>query len=262
VDDMKSAMEITTIGTGACVPRLERGSSCLFCEAGGKRIFVDVGLGALHGLLKCGVSHGEIDAVLLTHLHLDHTCELMPLLFAANYDETPRTRPLTLIGREGTREFLEKLGGVYGHWIEPQHFELTVVELAPGDETSLGEVKVAGGGVAHGDSSLAYRIVSGDKCLVVSGDTGPSAEFEAFARGADLLVCEAALAGGVEAPYHLNAEQAGEVAERAGVGQLVLTHFYPSSDQTDAYDPAACAAEAFDGAIKVAHDGMKVTLDG
>jgi ribonuclease BN (tRNA processing enzyme) len=229
-----------------------------------------MGLGALHGLLKCGVSHRDIDAVVLTHLHLDHTCELLPFLFASNYDEAPRKGPLTLIGREGTGDFLAKLGGVYGHWIEPKHFELSVVELSPGSETSLGEaslgktsaggVKIVSSAVAHDESSLAYRFESDDKSLVVAGDTGPSPELEELARGADLLVCEAALAGGAEAPYHLNASQAGELAHRAGVGQLVLTHFYPSSDSTGDYDPAACAAEAYGGPVKVAFDGMKIEL--
>jgi ribonuclease BN (tRNA processing enzyme) len=254
------AMEIVTVGTGSCVPTLERSSSSVLIKGAGQVAVVDLGLGALHGLLRCGVSHTDVDAVLFTHLHIDHSCELLPLLFAANYDERPRTKPLTLIGREGLGEFLDKLTEAYGRWIEPHNYERTVVELAPGEAAALGDLRVRAGDVVHASSSLALRVECGSKSVVITGDTGPSPEVEALSRGAGLLICEAALAEGKEATYHLNARQAGELAQGAGVERLALTHFYPSSDASADFDPAAAAAETFSGPVVAAFDGMKFFL--
>lgn len=251
---MSETLRVTTIGTGTCVPRLDRGGPCVLVEAEGCSAAVDLGLGALHGLLRAGIRHAAVDAVFLTHLHPDHTAELAAFLFAAGYDEEPRTAPLLLAGGRGLGAFLEGLRGPYGRWLEPRGYALSIRPMAPGEEASLGSVACRAGAVSHTASSLAYRFEAGGRTAVVSGDTGPSPELEAFAAGADLLVLEASLAGGRSAPGHLTAAQAGELARRSGVGRLVLTHLYPSAD---AADPGEAAARAFGRPVTVARDGER-----
>ncbi|MEW6489730.1 MAG: MBL fold metallo-hydrolase [Thermodesulfobacteriota bacterium] len=251
---LSSALEVTTVGTGTCVPRLDRGGPCVLVRAPGACLAVDLGLGSLHGLLRSGVAHRDLDGVFLSHLHPDHVAELASLLFASNYDDEPRCRPLILAGGPGLGDFLGGLSGAFGTWLQPREYDLDLREVAPGGEAALGELRCRAGAVRHLPSSLAWRFERGGRSAVVSGDTGPSPELEDFARGADLLVLEASLPPSAEMAAHLTARQAGELARRAGVGRLVLTHFYPAAE---AVDPAVFAAEAFGRAVVVATDGAR-----
>lgn len=250
---MCGSLRVTTIGTGTCVPRLDRRGPCVLLQAGGTSVAVDLGLGALHGLLRAGLRHDAVDAVLLTHLHPDHTAEIVPFLFAANYDEVPRTRGLFLGGGAGLAPFLDGLRVSYGRWLEPRGYELLVRQLSAAEEFRIGPVRCRSGAVSHTESSLAYRFESEGRSVVVSGDTGPSPELERLAAGCDLLVLEASLAGEKSVPGHLTAAEAGELAGRAGVRRLVLTHLYPSAD---ASAPGEEASRAFGGPVSVARDGQ------
>jgi ribonuclease BN (tRNA processing enzyme) len=225
----------------------------MLIRCGGASVVVDLGLGALHGLLRRGLRHADVDALLFSHLHPDHTAELVPFLFASNYDEAPRRLPLLLVGGPGFDAFLRALFAAYDPWLNPKGYDRTVRELSAGEEIRVGSLECRAGPANHIPSSLAYRFRSGGRTVVISGDTGPSPELEEFARDADLLVLEASLPPGKEYGAHLTARQAGELAARAKARRLVLCHLYPSSD---AAAPRDEAAKAFAGPILVAEDGM------
>lgn len=245
-------MKITTIGTGCAVPSLKRGGSCALVKAGGCAALVDLGLNGLRGLLRAGVSHREVDLIFLTHLHPDHVSELMPFLFAANYDENPRTRPLAIIGSAETSRYVEDLIRINGKWLESKGYRRVITPMATGDEMSFGELTVKAGAVRHESSSLAYRFFHGGRSAVITGDTGPCEELAEFSRGADLLLAEASLPENFPLDIHLSGTQAGELAGKAGVGKLVLTHFYPSSE-ADA--PEKWARKTYGGEVHAASDG-------
>ena len=242
------------VGTGTCVPRLRRGGPCVLLEAGGFRCAVDLGLGALHGLLRAGVAHGAVDALLLTHHHPDHLAELLPFLFAVNYGQPPRRRPLQIAGSPGTLAAVARLVESQEGWLDAKSYLQTTTPLCPGDELTLGPFRVRAGAVAHIDSSLAYRLETDFTRIVVSGDTGPAESLVELARGVDLLFLEASLAPGEECDGHLTAAQAGALARRAEAGHLVLVHLYPAADDAD---PGAVAAATFGGPVTIAEDGME-----
>ncbi|GAB6064556.1 MBL fold metallo-hydrolase [Deferrisoma palaeochoriense] len=248
-------VRIVAVGTGTCVPRIDRRGPCTLLEAQGYRVVVDLGLGALHGLLAAGVRHQDVDAAVFTHLHPDHTAELVAFLFAAGYDETPRTRALTLVGGPGFGRFVEALGGAYGDWLDPRGYPLELRECAPGDRFALGPWALRTGLARHHPSSLALRWEHAGRSVVITGDTGPDRGLARFARGADLLVAEASLPEGAAFDRHLTARQAGDLAREARARALVLHHLYPSADRAE---PGRYAAEAFPGPVIVARDGMVV----
>lgn len=252
---LSSGLRVTTVGTGTCVPRLERLGPCVLVRGQGKSVAVDLGLGCLHGLLRLGLTHRDLDAVLLTHLHPDHLADLPSFLFAANYDEVPRQRPVVLAGGAGVLAFVEGLSDLFGSWLRPKGYPLEIREMAPGETLELGSLRCRAGSVRHIPSSLAYRFEVGGRSAVVSGDTGPSPELEELACGANLLLLEASLAKAGSAAGHLSAAQAGELAQRAGAERLVLTHLTPAAETAG---PAAAAAAAFDREVLVARDGMTV----
>jgi ribonuclease BN (tRNA processing enzyme) len=97
--------------------------------------------------------------------------------------------------------------------------------------------------------------------VVYTGDTGPSEDVEALAKEADLLVAEASWLEprGDLGPIHLTARQAGEHAAKAGAASLLLTHLWPGLDRDRAREDAA---DAFDGTLAVAGEGMAVAVGG
>ena len=90
-------MEITVVGSGTVVPRLERRQSCVVVRAGGQALVFDLGSGAFRGMLRSGLDPLAVDRIFFTHFHPDHTVDVVPLLFSIKYGaEEERDRPLHL----------------------------------------------------------------------------------------------------------------------------------------------------------------------
>lgn len=170
--------------------------------------------------------------------------------------------------------------------------QVRTVELADGEKISLGTMTVTVAENTHytfeatnepasdqaaPSHSLSYRFDTPDRSITYTGDTGPSEAVEQLARGSDMLVSEMIDFGGTMEiirannpnipesvlavlskhlrDHHLTPQQAGEMAERAGVRQLVLTHLIGGklmNEKTAEYRIAA--AETFGGDIHVAED--------
>jgi len=134
----------------------------------------------------------------------------------------------------------------------------------------------ADGSVSHAAQSFAYRIEAGGRTMVFSGDTGPSAGLETLASGADLLVCEVMDRQAIQAAIsatplsaaaragfmrhmdldHLTPPQVGDLAARAHVKTLVLTHLVPGRDgERDTAGYTSGITARFAGRVAVAADG-------
>ena len=166
-------MEIMVLGSGTAIPDGERGSPCMAVRVEGSLLLLDIGSGSLYRAVRFGVPVGEVDGVLLTHLHPDHTGDLVPLLFAFRNPEYHRTKDLLLLGPEGLGEYFEKLVDVYGDWVDAPGYRLGIETL--GEKTRfLGTSALTCCPVQHGTPSIAYEIKnSRGMRLVYSGDTGP-----------------------------------------------------------------------------------------
>ena len=111
-------MKVTLLGSGTCVPRLDRSACAVLVETKDCKILLDLGPGTMRRLLRYGVSIFELTHIFISHFHPDHTSELVPLLFATKYpDGAARTRTLHLVGGSGLKRFYQGLQGAYGDWI-------------------------------------------------------------------------------------------------------------------------------------------------
>jgi len=250
-------LTLTVLGSGTSIPSRRRAPAHLV-RAGDLALLVDCGSGCTTSLFAAGVSLDRLSGILLTHLHPDHTADLVPLLFAlVNPAHPRRVSELPLWGPEGCAAHLEALRSVYGRWIRPEGYDLRVEQLDEGGCIVVGPLTVTAYRVAHTRASLAYRVETDRASLCLSGDSGPCTSLERAARDVDLLLCECSVLEGEEVEGHLTATQVGELAATASVRRVVLTHLYEHIERAD---PVARVRACYDGAVELAEDGRTYAL--
>jgi len=254
-------LSVTILGSGTCVPSLKRSSCSVLMRIDDTALLFDSGAGTMRRLLEAGVDIYDVAFLFYSHFHPDHTGELASFLFSNKYpDGSRRKRPLTLVAGKGFLKFYENLKFVYGNWIELGPGRLNIIELnTDGHDTRrFDDFKVESIPVEHNPESIAYRITGpGGKSVVYSGDTDFSENLVVLSKDADLLICESALPDGLKVSGHLTPSLAGEIARRANVRKLVLTHFYPECDRADIGKECR---KSYAGPLILAEDLMKIEI--
>lgn len=251
-------MEVYVIGSGTGVPSLKRGSPGTVIRVGSSIVLLDSGSGTLRRLLEVGIDFREIDYLLYSHLHPDHTSELVPFLFASQYgSERKRGKVLSVIGAVGIAEFYRRLKQAYGKWIIPQNFRLELIEIAS-EEMSFTDFNLQGFPLVHSEHSMGFRLKSKEGSVVAySGDTDYCHNLIELARGVDLLILECSLPDNMKVEGHLTPSLAGRVAREAACKRLLLTHFYPSCDD---HDIMKIVKSQYSGEVILAEDLMKIVV--
>lgn len=254
-------MKITILGSGTCVPSLTRSACSVLIQIDKAMLLFDSGAGTMRRLLEAGVTIDKISHIFYSHLHPDHSGELVPFLFATKYPESYRRRqPFTIVAAKGFADFYEQLKSAYGHWIELAPGLLNIAELdnKVRDHLDCGLFDVDSLPMDHTEASLGFRITDpSGQSVVYSGDTDVCQNLVTLARDADVLICESALPDALKVPGHLTPSLAGRIATEAGVRKLVLTHFYP---ECDAVDVAGQCRKTYEGPLVLAEDLLEIPL--
>ncbi|MEO8562803.1 MAG: MBL fold metallo-hydrolase [bacterium] len=252
----RAGTRLILLGTaGGPRPRATRGSPAQVIIANGAAYVVDCGNGVTRQLVIAGVPLRTIRGVFVTHHHSDHNADYGTLLLLAWTAglavpiDTWAPPPLTRI----TEAFFDMSATDIDARIQDEG-RPDLRTLVRAHEVRVGgrifedaNVKVTVAIVDHPPlPALAYRLDTADRSIVISGDTRYSEPLIALARGADVLVHEAMIPEAVDRlvanvpnasdlkrsilSHHTSAEDAGRVAQAAGVGTLVLSHLVPAED--------------------------------
>lgn len=215
-------MKLTVLGNYGPYPRAGGACSGYLIEDGSTKIVLDFGNGVLSRLQKF-IDIEEIDAIILSHLHSDHMSDMMILRYAVDI--------------KMNRGFMKKGIDVYAPSIPAEDFERIrykeAINLKPIEaqkKIKIGKLEISFEKMEHCCEDYAISITSSGKKFVYSGDTSPNEALVEFAKDADLFLCEAGLLERDEKSMrvtHLTAKEAGDIAGRAGVKRLLLTHFWP-----------------------------------
>ncbi len=259
-----ASMRVRVVGSSPSVPRPGRACSCYLVRTATTSLLFDLGTGALANL-RLAIDYPTLDGVVITHMHADHFLDIIPLRYGLKYGPSLRDArsgrmPLWLppggeamlrrlcatFAREGERDFLDEV------------FE--VREYDPSERLAVGDLDLTFAKTVHYIDAYAIRAERDGRSVAYSSDTAPCEAVAELARGCSIFLCEAALGlsgetGDVRG--HLSALEAGEMAQRAGAGHLVLTHYGTESS------PGALEAAArtmFHGQTTVADDGTEITI--
>jgi ribonuclease BN (tRNA processing enzyme) len=249
--------ELIIIGSGTGIPSLRRGSPGLVVLSDSAKLLIDSGPGALRKMLEVGITYQDIDILLYTHIHPDHVSDLAPILFACRYADVPREKDLLCIGGPGFKSYFEKLKNLYGSWIEPQSYRLTIKEISQ-EPLLYRDLRILSKPMAHISESFGYRIKFNDgKSMAISGDTDYCQHIINLASEVDLLVLECSFPDGKKVEGHLTPSLAGRIASESRCKKLLLTHLYPVCDQ---FDIVGQCKKIFQGQIILGEDLMRIKI--
>ncbi|RPH50596.1 MAG: MBL fold metallo-hydrolase [Desulfobacteraceae bacterium] len=260
METANTEITLTILGSGTCVPSLARSSCSVLAETGRDKILIDCGPGTMRRLLENGTEIFDISHILLSHFHPDHTGELVPFLFANKYPDGNRRKiPLSIIAGKGIPDFYAGLKTVFGRWIDLEPNRINIIELEGNNSViKTDDIILESVHVEHNEESLAFRITgNAGGSFVYSGDTDFCDSLIDIARHADLFVCESAFPDEFKIKGHLTPSAAGEIAARAKVKKLLLTHFYPECDN---FDVEKQCRRTYQGPLILGRDLMKVCI--
>jgi len=250
-------MKLIVLGSGSSIPHPARSSSAYWLETANGTILLDFAASAVHRMAQENLDWANLDAIWISHFHLDHCGGLAPFLFAARHAEQTqkRTKPLTIFGARGTKKLVEAFDEANDYKLFQQPFPLEILEVEPLEEFEiLSGARAVALKTPHTDESLAIHIRDADdKTFVYSSDTGFTETLGAFARHVDLLVLECSFFKEKPAEKHLNLEEAMFLIRRADPKKALLTHFYAEWDKVDfraeieKFEPSCAVLEARDG---------------
>ncbi len=272
-------MDVTLLGTGNPLPDPERAGAATLVRANGQTLLFDCGRAVTMRLAGAGVGAASLAALLITHLHSDHTWAINDLL-TTRWVSQFADEPFPVVGPPGTAEFVDRMLAAMatdiGYRIA-HHDDLTweprceVTEVTEGPAFEADGVKVIAAVVDHGvvRPALSYRVEADGAAVVISGDTLPCSGLDRLCAGADVYVqtvLRRPLVEQVPVPrfqdipdYHSSTEDAAATAARAGVRTLVLTHLIPAPAPGTEQDWIDDVRRSFDGDVVVGHDLLTVS---
>jgi ribonuclease BN (tRNA processing enzyme) len=274
------------LGTGGGPrPRKTRSASAQVIIVDEAAYVIDCGDGVARQLVLAGVPLTSLRHVFVTHQHSDHNADYGNLLLLA-WTAGLRTR-IDAWGPPPLAEMTKLFFEMNSYDIQTRIVDEGRVPL----QSLIHPHELMAGGLVFDDEnvrvtaalvdhppvvpSFGFRFDTRDRAIVISGDTKPSDNLVELAGGADVLVHDAfyppaidRLVAGVPGAstlkesilsHHTSAEDAGRIAQAAGVGTLVLSHLVPAEDPLVTDDMWIDAAKAhFGGTVVLATDLLEI----
>ena len=243
----ENGLWLQVLGSGG--PELDDGrasSGYVIWNKGKARLLVDIGSGSMFQFEQSGASLNDLDAVMLSHMHVDHSNDLPALIKASFFSN--RNSDLYVYGPSGNSfmpsatNFVQNLFGddkgayqyLSSYLDGSDSYRLLPRDI---DVTSKAEKVVLANShyrltavpVHHGSiPALAWRVEIAGKIIVFSGDmSNRNDTLVTLAKQADLLVAHNAVpegARGIAGNLHMPPSVIGQIAAKAQVKQLVISH--------------------------------------
>jgi len=257
-EEKQGRFEMIVLGSGTAVPHDLRFAPGYALRIQDRYILFDPSAGTVHRAVRNGMDLRLLTHIFFTHLHPDHTGDLVPVLFALKNPDIDPSIFLEIIGPPGFREFFYQLKHVYGKWIEPPPERARIHDITryPLDQKGW---NIRWEILAHTENSIGYRVTheKTGKVWAYSGDTDYCEGILRLVQLADVAVLECSFPDQYRATGHLTPSLAGRIAREGNVRHLVLSHFYPVCDGEDI---VAQCRNVYAGPLTVAHDYLRMRI--
>lgn len=253
--------EVIVLGGASAAPNPGQGCSGYLIQLGAAHIVLDLGPGTLPELRR-HTRLERLDAIVVSHLHVDHILDLVALWWGWLYHPVPLPKPIPLFVPPGGGARLRQILATFGRDDEAERFFTdicAVTEYDPERVLTIAGVTIRFAPTVHYIPCWAVRLENDAGIVAYTADTGPSADLVPLALDADLLIAEAMLppdfSGDPPGRGSSTPAEAARLARHAGAKRLILTHRWAEDDPGAAI---AAATVIFDGPIQVAERGLAV----
>jgi ribonuclease BN (tRNA processing enzyme) len=254
-------VKLTILGSGTSVPHPERAASSHWLETTKGSLLLDISADAPHRMAQERLDWPNLDAIWISHFHLDHMGGLAPFLFGSRWAPQiqRRTKPLRIFGPNGLRRIINAMNDSNHYKLFEQVFPVEIVEVEPASEFEIIPGLTARTfSTPHTEESLALHLKAEDsKLFVYTSDTGFSEDLIPFAKDVDLLLMECSYRKNKSVQKHLELVEAMSLARECAPKRLVLTHLYPEWDEVDL---ATEARLLWPGETIEAKDGLQLQI--
>jgi len=224
-------LQLDVIGAGpAYTDRAGASGAAYLVRHGPTALLLDLGQGSFPRLAGT-LEPSSLDAVVISHLHPDHFIDLVALRHYLYWQFKParRVRVLAPAGLAARLDALHDQPGFIGAALDVEDLSLGV--------RTIGTLTVEARRVTHTRDSHAYRVARADGAgpgLVYSGDCGRAEDLDQLVRPGDTLLSEVSFGRGPVPPgaAHLDGPAVAALANRTGVGVVLLTHLQMGFDET------------------------------
>jgi ribonuclease BN (tRNA processing enzyme) len=188
-------LSLRILGSGGPGYNASRAESSVLVRYGSIEILVDMGNGTLAGLSEAGIRPNQLEALFITHHHLDHTQEFMPVLAGSLLG---RKAP-ALVGPQGINVLAASTQSFYQNDITYRRSNIGVAgatpvpevrEVSGGEQFTIDGIDVRCARVNHTIETIAYRFDAAGKSIVISGDLYFSENLITLAQDVDVLVVD------------------------------------------------------------------------
>jgi ribonuclease BN (tRNA processing enzyme) len=239
-------IELIILGSSASYALPGEAAAGYLVRSGEQSLVIDLGTGSLSNLFRWQ-DPADIEALVLSHLHMDHVADIYPLRLYLNFDRPEKK--LDVYAPQAAAEKLSCPLSPKGNEIFKKVLRFKMINKGT---IQIGGFKLTFAKMVHDIPSFAVKVEAGPKSLVYSSDTSYNDNLVKLAKDADLLLAEATLDVPVAGVQHMTANEAGKIASAAKVKKLVLTHVWPTFKNSQTIVEAA---KHYSGEIDLASAG-------
>ena len=254
-------MKLVVLGSGTSVPHPARASSAHWLETGGGTLLLDISAAAVHRMAQEKLDWVNLDAIWVSHFHLDHLGGLFPFLFGTKHAPATQARrkPLIIYAPRGLRKIFRAFDTAGGYGLLKQPFPVEIREVAPRASFDiLPDLRAETFSTPHTSESLAVKLIDRDNAsLAFTSDTGYTDALASFGQGVSLFLMECSFFRDKPVELHLELAEAMRLAERSGARRVMLAHLYP---EWDGLDLVAEAKKFWSGETIEARDGLRLEI--